>query len=174
MTNLLLEIYQFLTEITAPGRQDEFETIFSSNEQIKLARTEYDVLSVVEAYISCVIKYLKCIRFKKYEVFTARAISYIRDNYEKNIGTQDVAEHLGISADYFSSIFRQSTGKTFVRYFSEFKIKKAKDLLRFPDLKIAEISAMSGFNDVKYFTKVFRAFVKMTPSEYRQKCLEEG
>jgi len=78
-----------------------------------------------------------------------------------------VARHVGLNANYFSSLFRRKTGVKFSRYLQHLKVAKAKELLSDPRNKIYRISARVGFNDEKYFCRVFKKITGQTPNQYR-------
>lgn len=68
---------------------------------------------------------------------------------------------------YFSRLFKQSTGLSPHRYVLEQRIRRAQQVLRTSDMTIFEASVRTGFADQGHFTKVFRRFVGVSPTEYR-------
>jgi two-component system response regulator YesN len=99
----------------------------------------------------------------------ARAKRYILDHYAGEISLNEVAAAINISPGYLSTIFRQETGICFTDYVTEIKIGQAKKLLRESEYKVYEISAMLGYQNAYYFSKVFKKVTGMTPSEYSGK-----
>ncbi len=98
----------------------------------------------------------------------SQAKKYIEENYMKNIALEDLGSHLGYNASYFSSIFKKETGISFIEYLSRVRIEKAKELLKEPGLRIQDICLMVGYNDVKYFTRLFYKYTGLKPNEYRK------
>lgn len=96
------------------------------------------------------------------------AISYIRENYGKNIGLIDVAQFCNVRPEYLSRIFKEETGVKFVDFLTNFRISMAKRLLISGHYKVAEVAEMVGFCDQKYFQKVFKKVCGVTPSEYKK------
>lgn len=94
------------------------------------------------------------------------AYSYIEKKYPHLIGLNDVANYLGVTPQYISSLFTKYTGKNFTYVLSEFRVNKAKELLD-AGAKIKEISSLVGFQNQNYFAKVFKKFTGYTPSEYK-------
>ena len=78
-----------------------------------------------------------------------------------------------MSASYFSTMFKQHTGKTFVEYLTGRRIEKAKELLKFTDLKNYEIASKIGYADPNYFSVLFKKMTGDSPTEYRQKTASE-
>jgi two-component system, response regulator YesN len=166
--NLLIEIYQFILETANGISTSEMTRIPVVCEMLEDASTFEGVYGIVDRYIEETINYLKRLRFKKYEVLVSRAISFIESNYMKNIGLTDVAQFLGISTSLFASVFKKNTNKNFVQFLGEYRIERAKKLLMSPDVKIQEVAALSGFNDDKYFYRIFKMHTGYTPTAYRK------
>lgn len=86
----------------------------------------------------------------------------------KNITLEDLGSYLGFNPSYFSSLFKKETGSTFLEYLSKVRIEKAKELLKEPGLRIQDVCLMVGYNDVKYFTKLFIKHTGLKPKEFRK------
>lgn len=100
--------------------------------------------------------------------------AYIQERYDTDISLQDAAGALGYSDAYFSKIFKQYFGRNFTVYLTDFRVTKAKELLRDITANIKDIGTRVGFHDSNYFARVFKRTTGMTPSEYRNHILEKG
>lgn len=97
-----------------------------------------------------------------------RAIVYIEENYAKDsISLNEVAGAVEVSANYFSTVFRQETGLTFTEYVTKKRMDRAKQLLRQTERSSGDIAAEVGFKDPHYFSFVFKKTQGCTPREYR-------
>jgi len=96
-----------------------------------------------------------------------RAISYIQEHYHEDLNMAMVSNHVSLNYSYFSQAFKDYTGETFVSYLRKLRLNKAKELLVKSELKVYEISAMVGFENVKHFTRVFKETEGVSPLEYR-------
>lgn len=97
-----------------------------------------------------------------------RAVPYIEENYTKDsISLNEVASAVEVSANYFSTVFRQETGMTFTEYVTKKRMDKAKHLLRQTERPSGDIAAEVGFKDPHYFSFVFKKTQGCTPREYR-------
>ena len=92
---------------------------------------------------------------------------YIERNYQKNLTQDFVAYLFCINRSYLSTLFKSRTGEKFVDYLNNIRIEKAKELLVSSDRKLYHIAKAVGYDNVKYFFRVFKKKVGMTPEEYR-------
>lgn len=93
--------------------------------------------------------------------------SYIQLHYRDTITLDILAETFFINPTYLSSRFKEKTGMKYIDYLNKQRIKKAKILLKTTNLKVSIISHKVGYENEKYFYRVFKKFVKMTPEHYR-------
>ena len=97
-----------------------------------------------------------------------RAERFIWENYSRKISLDEIAAASGLSAPYFSTIFREEMGKTLFSYLNQLRIEKASGLLRDSSLSIREISKTCGFEDQSWFSKIFRKHTGFSPGKYRE------
>lgn len=79
-----------------------------------------------------------------------------------------VSNHIGMSYNWFSSVFKQYTDSNFVTYLRTIRMEEAKRLLEQTDLKIQEVSLASGYENEVHFMKCFKAEVGISPTDYRK------
>ncbi|MDF2924453.1 MAG: two component AraC family transcriptional regulator [Paenibacillaceae bacterium] len=97
------------------------------------------------------------------------AKAYIEEHLAQEVSLEEVAEMLGLNASYFSQLFKQVTGETFVHYRISRRMEKAKRLLGLANYRITDISYEVGYADHPHFTKTFKKFTGISPSEYRSR-----
>lgn len=102
------------------------------------------------------------------------AKEYMVEHYFENLSLVDVAQKVGITAGYLSTLFSQKMDKGFVDYLNELRIDHACTYLQQNYLKTYEIAYKVGFNDEKYFSKVFKKITGQSPSEYRKANRSQG
>ena len=96
------------------------------------------------------------------------AIAFIKENFEQNLKLIDISQHVGLSEFYFNRQFKESLGVTPHQYLTQYRIDRAKELLRQKKMKITQIANSCGFGSQSYFSKQFRQIVGVTPRIYRQ------
>ena len=95
------------------------------------------------------------------------ALDYIEKNYMNvNMSLNMVCAHLCMSTSYFSTIFKNATGETFVEALTRVRMEKAKKLLESTSMKSYEVALSVGYNDPHYFSSIFKKHMGMTPTEY--------
>lgn len=97
-----------------------------------------------------------------------RAREYMEEYYNEDLTLQKVAEVVGISSGYLSTLFSQFLGVGFVDYLNRVRIDHACAYLKQNYFKTYEIAYKVGFRDEKYFARVFKKVTGMTPSEYKK------
>jgi len=97
-----------------------------------------------------------------------KALDYIENYYMKEISLQEISDNSNLSKTYFSQLFKQEIGKGFVEYLGEYRIEKARRMIENTDLKIYKISWDCGFNNYRYFAKLFKKITGKSPLEYKK------
>lgn len=95
-------------------------------------------------------------------------LTYIRDHYDSPILLEELAEIADMSPKYFCRAFSALTGKTPIAYLNYYRIECAGEYLRLTDRTITDIAMSCGFNDMSYFSKQFKRYKNVTPSQYRK------
>lgn len=105
---------------------------------------------------------------KRYAGLIEQAKEYMHQNYAmSDLSLDKVASTVNVSPNYFSTLFNQETGMTFIEYLTNIRMEKAKDYLRCSANKITEIGYLVGYQDSHYFSYIFKKTQNCTPSEYR-------
>ena len=98
-------------------------------------------------------------------------LNYFNSYYMEEISGDSIEELLGCNFDYLNRVFKQATGKTIFNYLNELRIIKAKQFLENGLHSISDVAEMTGFNDVYYFSKVFKKYAGTTPGKYSKSVL---
>lgn len=95
---------------------------------------------------------------------------YICLNKYSALSIPDIANKFHISPSYVSRVIKSETGVTFVQYYNRLKIEEACRLMSDqPEMKFRELAELLGFSDQHYFSKVFKEYKGLRPTEYKQK-----
>ena len=109
------------------------------------------------------------------DIKAEEVIEIIRDKidhqYSENIRISDFSARYFFSKEYLSKLFKTRYGIGIYEYLLKVRMERAAELLRDPDIKILDISARIGYTDNNYFSKAFRNYYTLTPTEFRRKEL---
>lgn len=98
---------------------------------------------------------------------------YISKNYmNETLSVKDISGHVFLSTSYVCTFFKNETGQTLNQYLTEYRMEKAKQLLKDARFKISDISSQVGYSDGNYFGKSFKKYTGLSPSEYRERNLQ--
>lgn len=111
----------------------------------------------------------------RYEDVVSEVIHYIENNYaQEELSLNLLASHVNFSPNHLSMIFSQQTGQTLIRYLTDYRMNRAKELLRCSSKKSSVISMEVGYKDPHYFSYLFKKTQGMTPTQYRGGRAAEG
>lgn len=99
----------------------------------------------------------------------AKVLSYVSENYNRDIILEDVAKIASMTPQSFCRFFKKRTNKTFVQFLNEYRIGKACVLLIENRLSVNKICDDSGFNSITNFNRFFKRQCNFSPVEYRKK-----
>lgn len=103
-----------------------------------------------------------------------KAVEYIEANYGEPLTLDDAAAAAAMSRYHFSRSFRLHTGSTFKGYLNRLRIAEAKRLMQAEGLNVSEAAFRVGYNDLSYFSRVFKRAEEITPSRYCKALSNEG
>lgn len=95
------------------------------------------------------------------------AREYLQNNMSSPISLAETALHLGVSESHLSREFVKCTGEQLTRYLTKLRLERAVELLHTTEKNLNEISKLCGFESSNYFNKVFKKYMKITPSAFR-------
>ena len=103
-----------------------------------------------------------------YKGDVADMLEFINLNWQKNLSVFEVADRVKLSESRAAHLFKETVGKPMHRYINDLKIENSKWLLLNSDMSVNEISAMVGFEDSLYFSRIFKARIGVSPRAYRK------
>jgi AraC-like DNA-binding protein len=94
-------------------------------------------------------------------------IGYIRANFAEKLTLDILAENAHVDKYSLSRNFKNITGQTIVEYINNHRCDRAKELIR-EGATVSEAAVSCGFNNMSFFTKTFKTFTGVNPSEYKK------
>lgn len=99
--------------------------------------------------------------------YIRKAKEYIYSNYNENINLDAICSFSGISKNYFCNLFKVETGLSIWDYLTKYRMEKAKEFIANSDMKNYEIAYKVGYENPSYFSKIFRKYTGISPSDFR-------
>ena len=130
-------------------------------------------------YIRGILRQALALRDQKadnrYRDVVAEAIRYIEENYaNEDLSLNELASHVNFSPNHLSTIFSRQTGQPFIRWLTDYRMNRAKELLRCTGKKNSVIALEVGYKDPHYFSYLFKKTQGLTPTQYRNGKKTEG
>ncbi|MGF7048229.1 two-component system response regulator YesN [Paenibacillus sp. DS2015] len=129
--------------------------------------TKKEVLAAFMKLIDKIGEELQFTRRGNFKDPMEEAKAFIDLHLSEDVTLGDVAKRVGLARTYFSALFKKTTGETFVHYRIKKRMEAARKMLAVPTLTITDIAFQVGYEDYPHFTKTFKNFVGVSPSEYR-------
>ena len=187
----IIEIKYTISKSAIAREVRENEKVFPGNELMKeLAFAIYDygrrrTVEARQAGNSCMVSMIyqiaKCtgradtsaengtfINTESFSPSTRMTIHYIDSNYMNDISLETVSAATGYSRNYICTVFRKDCGFTVSTYLNYIRVFHAAEMITYGDYTLQQICTAVGFNDLSYFTKIFRKIVGVPPGQYRQ------
>jgi AraC-like DNA-binding protein len=98
-------------------------------------------------------------------------LDYVDAHYNERISLTDLAQKANMNEKYLCRIFYNYTSKTPIAYINELRVEKACYDMQIKNATVTEAAINCGFNDLSYFTKVFKSVKKITPTQYKKSIL---
>jgi AraC-like DNA-binding protein len=96
------------------------------------------------------------------------AIGFIHTYYYENLALDEISKVANMSPSYFCRKFKEIYGKNYVKYLTEYRIEKSRQLILESDMSLSEIASRVGINDLSYFSKRFKEHMGLTPNQFRR------
>ncbi|MFD0712837.1 response regulator [Paenibacillus sp. GCM10027626] len=145
---------------------------FEYTEQIQRHATLEETIDCFKRYVSLVNECLYGMKALTREV--AEAAAFVRTHYREEFSLQEIADHVHMSPNYLSSLFKKELRFSLVEYMNRIRVDKAKQLLRDTPMKSYEVALEVGYADESYFSRMFKRYCGMAPNEYRKSRFVEN
>ncbi|NMA83416.1 MAG: helix-turn-helix domain-containing protein [Epulopiscium sp.] len=145
------------------NRHIDFENLYNSWNNV-------NIIFQIKEIISGIIETINAKNNSLDDELLADMLNYIYENYSDDIMLNDMANKFNISPKYCSALFKKLSDDTFKNFLNKYRIEKAKEFLeKDPQIKIADLSSMVGFNSSNSFIRVFGKYTGLTPKAFAEK-----
>lgn len=165
--NLLLAAFKGMEEMGI-HIEDRLELQFDPFQEIEKYETASDIKEWMKDVIGKLIDIIENEKNEKYKSIVKIAIDYIIKHYNEPLSLTAIAEIVYVTPNYFSRVFKEETGESFIEWLNKYRIEKAKEFLTDISIKTYEVAERVGFNDYKHFSYNFKKYVGCSLTEYKE------
>lgn len=163
-------LYNSIKSLLQGKYEDVYTTAVTSGFDTAMNEV-FDIDSLKSSFCSILTNVTR--RMKELDIYPANDFvnnikKYLDQNYTRNFTLEKLSSLFFINPSYCSFIFKQRTGQNITDYITGLRMEKAKKMLRCTDYEIHSIAKMLGYDNTKYFFRLFKKEVGMTPGKYRQ------
>lgn len=162
-----------ITQIILYERNESFASIFEDEmvlwKKILNFESIQDIKTLITNLLTTAMNYLNNQENIHHHKIVHDIKKIIETEYAAIENVSEITEKLYLSKNHANSIFKSYTGKNIFDYLIRTRMEKAKVFLKDERFKVYEVAQMVGYKNNAYFTVVFKAYVNMTPNEYRKK-----
>ncbi|NMA65927.1 MAG: helix-turn-helix transcriptional regulator, partial [Clostridiaceae bacterium] len=165
--NIYFTVVAFLKEIGSPDLsvEEPFKWLGGIKEMHYDNQKAKDYIFRI---FSVAIERRDALRNKRYHRIIDQAMEYINEHFaDENISLNETAAYVNLSPSHFSSVFSKETGKNFIRYLTDLRMSKAREMLKCTDMRCSDISMAVGYKDAHYFSYLFKKLHNCSPMQYR-------
>ncbi|MDR3131440.1 MAG: helix-turn-helix domain-containing protein [Treponema sp.] len=155
--------------VISPGNTESslLETNNQYLQRIQEVQNIEELTDVLHMIVESMAEQIFSFRGIRHAAALRKAERFIYENYGRKISLKEIASASGLSAPYFSTIFKNEMGENLSSYLNRLRVEKACRLLTKGDMSLGEIAGACGFEDQSWFSKIFKNFTGISPGKYR-------
>ncbi|MDR3131441.1 MAG: helix-turn-helix domain-containing protein [Treponema sp.] len=166
-----IELVVILSRAAVTPDHSEDETVLENNnryiKRIQEARDIEELTAILHLIVERMSAQIFSFQGIRHASALRKAERFIWENYTRKISLKEVADASGLSAPYFSSIFKEEMGENLSNYLNRLRVEKATALLIESDLNLSDIAGSCGFEDQSWFSKIFKNYTGLSPGKFR-------
>lgn len=175
-SNVFRLFFSMIQELSRMGQKEDFQ-IFDNFE------TEQDIWAYINQlfFLDQLVEFLVAGINRYYQrmqedlsdnVVVNRIVRFIKMRYNNpDLCITMISEHLNLSSTYICHLFKDVTGMTLNNYLTDYRMRKAKEMIGDPNQKVKDIAGLVGYRNGNYFSYQFKKYTGLSPSEYREQIL---
>jgi AraC-like DNA-binding protein len=135
--------------------------------QVQEAKTIEELTDILYTIVKRIASQISSFQGIRHGAALRKAEHFIRENFTRKISLREIATVSGLSAPYFSTIFKEEMGENLSKYLNRLRVERASRLLLETDMSLSEIAGACCFEDQSWFSKIFKAYTGVSPGKYR-------
>lgn len=144
----------------------EIDKHFPSFKNLEMTVDQDGVDEYIMIILESMIEKMKILNTGTHHQTIIKILEHITHHYNEDFGLNEMADMVDMNPNYLSNLFKEEVGISFVKYLTNIRIDRAKELLLEGE-KVVQVSKKVGFNNYRYFCEIFKRYEGKTPSEYK-------
>lgn len=159
---LIAVSYEFRKELKSQHMYYDYLT--QSNKLLMMELEEQEVWAY--HHFNTIVRLMKLDKNDRKSTVITEAMEYIQKHYNEDISLNDISNYVNLSPQHFSKIFKEATNFNYVEWINNLRVTKAKEYMSKEDYTIKEVCYLVGYKDPNYFSRIFKKYVGISPTEY--------
>ncbi|MDR0316237.1 MAG: helix-turn-helix domain-containing protein [Treponema sp.] len=135
--------------------------------QVQESTTVEELTDILHTIVTGIAEQISSFQGIPHAAALRKAELFIRENFTRKLSLREIAGISGLSAPYFSTIFKEEMGENLSKYINRLRLEKASRMLLETDISLSEIAGACCFEDQSWFSKIFKAYTGLSPGKYR-------
>lgn len=166
---IAMDCYFCVTEFVSELQLDK-SLIEPPDMSTGILKSGKQIMKYFEKIIARAIALREQVASNRYGDVVKEVITYIEEHYrDEELSLNVIASHVNFSPNHLSMVFSQQTGQTLIKYLTDFRMNKAKEMMKCTNKKTNVIAMEVGYKDSHYFSYLFKKTQGVTPTQYRSK-----
>ena len=169
--NIQFRVLELAILLTRVGINPDTDSTMEINtrrlRQIQESKSVDEITGIMHNIIETIAGQIVSFQDIPHALAMRKAETFIRENLTRKMTLREISRVAGLSAPYFSTIFKEEMGENLSKYINRLRVEKASALLLETDISLNEISGICCFQDQSWFSKIFKSFTGISPGKYR-------
>jgi Response regulator containing CheY-like receiver domain and AraC-type DNA-binding domain len=165
---ILKLVYRGLEVVKDVDQEIQLSGMIIPHHELSGMQTREEMMVWLQGRLELIMNWLRANHDSNKNAAIKKALVYLDANYGNDVYLQELAEYVGLNPTYFSLLFREEMGITYIKYLTNLRIEHAKTMLR-EGLRVNEVSGKVGYLNNRHFNEIFKKQVGMTPGQYKDK-----
>lgn len=138
-----------------------------AHQELSVMHTREDMFRWLQSRLEAMMAWrLEARKSSRHEA-VEKALAFMKERFGNDLSLQELADHVGLNATYFSLLFKEEMGLSYIKHLTNIRMARAKSMLREGKL-VMEVSERVGYINYRHFTEIFKKLEGMTPKQYRE------
>lgn len=138
-----------------------------SHQELSMMHSRSEMFEWLSKHMMAALNWTEEMRFSSKHSAVEKALIYMNEHYSRDLSLHEIAEQVSLNATYFSLLFKEKVGISYIKHLTKIRLEHSKVLLA-KGARVNEVSEKVGYHNYRHFTEIFKRVYGMTPGQYRE------